>query len=48
VADVSKSARVTEEIQARKKTETDRQTISGQVRKEDVEIERERGDVDRT
>ena len=42
VADISKSARVTEEIRARKKTETERQDYSEELRKEDIEIERER------
>jgi uncharacterized protein (TIGR02271 family) len=40
VADVSKSARVTEEIHARKKTETERQDVTEELRKEDIEIER--------
>ncbi|HUR45966.1 MAG TPA: PRC and DUF2382 domain-containing protein, partial [Candidatus Saccharimonadales bacterium] len=40
---VQKESRVTEEVRARKRTETEKQTVSGQVRKEDVEIERGAG-----
>jgi uncharacterized protein (TIGR02271 family) len=36
---VQKEARVKEEVRVGKKVETERQTISEQVRKEDVEIE---------
>ncbi len=36
---VQKETRVREEVRARKTTETERQTVSGEVRKEDVEIE---------
>ncbi len=38
---VQKEARVREEVRVRKDARTDRQTVSEQVRKEDVEIERE-------
>jgi len=37
---VQKESRVTEEVRARKQTETEKQTVSAQVRKEDVQIER--------
>ena len=37
---VQKEARVTEEVRARKRTETERQTIQEQVRREDVQVER--------
>ena len=38
---VEKQTRVREEVQARKTTGTERQNVSGQVRKEDVQVERE-------
>lgn len=38
---VEKETRVTGEVRARKTTGTERQTVSGEVRKEDVEVERE-------
>lgn len=39
---LEKETHVTGEVQARKKTETERQTVSGEARKEDVQVERER------
>lgn len=42
---VQKEARVTEEIRARKATETERQQVSETVRKEDVQVEKEGQDV---
>ena len=38
---VEKESHVREEVRARRTSETERQTISGEVRKEDVEVERE-------
>jgi uncharacterized protein (TIGR02271 family) len=38
---VEKQARVREEVHVRKDARTEQQTVSGQVRREDVEIERE-------
>jgi uncharacterized protein (TIGR02271 family) len=40
---VDKETRVREEVRADKRTETERQNVSGTVRKEDVEIERQGG-----
>jgi len=42
---VQKEARVTEEIRARKATETERQQVTETVRKEDVQVEKEGQDV---
>jgi uncharacterized protein (TIGR02271 family) len=39
---VSKETHVREEVRARKTAETERQTVAGQVRKEDVQVEDER------
>jgi len=44
---VEKEARVREEVRARKGVETERQTISGEVRREDVEIEDQRREDER-
>lgn len=41
-ATLEKETRVTGEVRARKTTGTERQTVAGNVRKEDVEIEDER------
>ncbi|MDB5047353.1 MAG: hypothetical protein JWO30_424 [Fibrobacteres bacterium] len=48
VPEVSKSARVTEEVQARKQSQSERQNISETVRKEDVEVDKENRDSRRT
>lgn len=40
-ADVSKTARATEEVHARKTTERDQETISDTLRKEDIEVKKE-------
>lgn len=40
-AEVSKTAKATEEVRARKTTERDQETISDSIRKEDVEVEKE-------
>jgi uncharacterized protein (TIGR02271 family) len=40
---VEKTARVTGEVVARKREETERETVAGEVRREEVETERERG-----
>ena len=39
---IEKEARVREEIRARKTTGTEQRTVSGEVRKEDVEVEKQR------
>jgi uncharacterized protein (TIGR02271 family) len=41
---VEKDVRVREEIRARKTSETQRENVSGEIRREDVEIEENRGD----
>lgn len=45
VAETAKDTQLREEIRLKKKTETDREQVSGEVRREDVEIDRE-GDAD--
>jgi len=44
---VEKEARVREEVRARKNVETERQTVSGEVRKEDVKIDDQRREGER-
>ena len=45
VAETTKDTQLREEIRLKKRTETDREQVSGEVRREDVEIDRE-GDTD--
>ena len=40
---IQKESRVTEEVRARKRTETEKQTVSEQVRREDVQVDRGSG-----
>jgi uncharacterized protein (TIGR02271 family) len=45
IAETNKDTRLREEVRIKKRTETDRDQVSGEVRREDVEIDRE-GDSD--